>query len=80
MSLSASSSDAAGLVGEAAGGEMAADTALDLAVVRLDPDRLACPNVHHIPALESHVRFGMSRTFSSKPNTSVWGSLPSCSI
>lgn len=51
MSLSANSWDAAGQAGAAADVGMVADTVLGLVVVHLDPDRLACPNAHHILAL-----------------------------
>lgn len=80
MSLSANSLDAAGLAEAAAGGKMVADMALGLAVAHLGPDRLSCPNAHHILALGIHVSLRMFGTASPKPNTYAQGGLPSCSI
>ena len=79
MSLSASSLDAVGLAGEAAGGEMVADTALGLAVAHLDPDRLSCPNVHRILALGIPCQIEDVRD-SFAHIEHAQGSLPSCSI
>lgn len=80
MCLSAKSLGAAGLAGEAAGGGMVADMALGLVVVHSDPDRLACPNVHHILALGFHVSSRISGAVSPKSNASAQCNLPSCSI
>lgn len=82
-SLSANSLDAAGRAEEtaaAAAEDMVADTALGLAVARLDLDRLSCPNVHHILALGNPHQLEDVRSSFTKPFKIVQGSLPSCSM
>ena len=83
-SLSANSLDAAGraeVAAAAAAEEMVADTALGLAVARLDLDRLSCPNVRHILALgDPHQLDDVRSRFTKSFRKVQQGSLPSCSM